>query len=46
MEHAYRNRDFEAGSLAGIRDVTALLAAHFPPRGANPNELPDRPVVL
>jgi uncharacterized membrane protein len=46
MERAYRNRDFEPGTLAGIREVTALLAAHFPPRDTNPNELPDRPVVL
>lgn len=46
IERAYRNRDFEPGTLTGIREVTALLAAHFPPSGANPNELPDRPVVL
>lgn len=26
--------------------VTALLALHFPPAGINPNELPDKPVVL
>lgn len=46
IEHAYRNGGFEQGTLAGIREITALLAAHFPPSGANPNELPDRPVVL
>jgi uncharacterized membrane protein len=46
IELAYRNRDFEPGTLTGIREVTALLAAHFPPGGATPNELPDRPVVL
>ncbi|HEV2009297.1 MAG TPA: TPM domain-containing protein [Burkholderiales bacterium] len=46
MERAYRNRDFVAGTLTGVREVTALLAAHFPPRGANANELPDSPVVL
>lgn len=46
IEAAYRNRDFEQGTLAGIREITALLAAHFPPTGANPNELPDGPVVL
>ena len=46
IEHAYRNREFEQGTLAGIREITGLLAAHFPPRGENPDELPDRPVVL
>ena len=46
IEHAYRNGEFEQGTLTGIREITALLAAHFPPSGANPNELPDRPVVL
>ncbi len=46
MEAAFRARRFEAGALAAIAEVTALLAQHFPPRGDNPNELPDRPVVL
>ena len=46
MESAFRTRRFEAGVLDGIRDITALLARHFPPLGENPNELPDRPVVL
>jgi len=46
IEHSYRNREFEQGTLGGIREITGLLAAHFPPRGDNPDELPDRPVVL
>ena len=46
IEHAYRKGEFEQGTLAGIREITALLAAHFPPSGDNPNELPDRPVVF
>jgi uncharacterized membrane protein len=46
LEAAYRTRDFESGSLRAIDAVTALLREHFPPRGANPNELPDRPVLL
>jgi uncharacterized membrane protein len=29
-----------------MREITALLARHFPPTGANPDELPDAPVVL
>ena len=46
MESAFRARRFEAGVLEGVAEITALLARHFPPRGANPDELPDRPVVL
>lgn len=46
MEAAFRQRQFEQGSLAAIDEVTALLSLHFPPAGANPNELPDKPVVL
>lgn len=46
MEQAYRRGDFEQGTLAGIGEMTQLLAAHFPLRGAPRNELPDRPVVL
>ena len=46
MEAAFRAGRFEEGVLRGIEDVTALLARHFPPLPANPNELPDQPVVL
>jgi hypothetical protein len=46
MEGAFRERRFEHGVLDGIGEITALLGKHFPPRGANPNELPDKPVVL
>ena len=46
MEAAFRQRQFEQGALAAIDEVTALLARHFPPGGANPNELPDKPVML
>ena len=46
IEIAFRAGQFEAGVLEGIREITALLARHFPPAGDNPNELPDSPVVL
>lgn len=46
MEAAFRNGQFEAGVLAGIRAVGEHLARHFPARGGKPNEMPDRPVVL
>ena len=46
MEAAFRAGQLEAGALGGIEAVTALLVEHFPPGADNPNELPDRPVVL
>ncbi len=46
IEGAYRQREFEAGTLAGIAEVTRLLAAHFPPLAGNSNELSDKPIVL
>jgi len=46
MEEAFRARRFEEGTLEGIREITALLGRHFPPRGVNLNELTDKPTVL
>ena len=47
MEAAFRERRFAEGVVQGIGEVNALLARHFPrDRGAAPNELPDRPLVL
>ncbi len=46
MEAAFRQGDFERGALAGIEQVGALLATHFPPSGHNPDELANRPVIL
>ena len=46
MEEAFGAKRFEDGVLAGIEDITALLERHFPAGVRNPDELPDRPVVL
>jgi len=46
MEQSFRNGQYLPGSLAAIERVTALLARHFPARGVNPDELPDRPALL
>ena len=46
MESDFTRNDFLKGALQAIGSVTRLLAGHFPPRGRNPNELPDKPVVL
>lgn len=46
MEDAFRAGRFEEGVLAGVREVSALLARHFPAGAVNPNELPDKPVLM
>ena len=46
MEAAFRQGEFERGVLEGIRQISTLLAAHFPPGKRNPDELPDRPVIV
>ncbi len=46
MEDAYRQGDFEAGSLRGIERVSELMARHFPPGPDHQNELPNRPALL
>lgn len=46
MRDQFASGDFEAGSIYGVRKISDLLAEHFPPLGGNPNELPDKPVVL
>lgn len=46
MQRAFRQGAYEAGALEGVRAVSALLAQHFPPDRANPDELSNRPVVL
>jgi uncharacterized membrane protein len=45
MEEAFAAGDFEGGSLAAIKQVSILLAQHFPADGTNANELPDKPYV-
>ena len=46
MEAAFRQGEFERGALAGVEQIGALLAAHFPPSGHNPDELANRPVIV
>ena len=46
MEAAFREQRFEAGARAGVEAIGALIARHFPTQGGNPNELPDRPLML
>jgi hypothetical protein len=46
MEAAFRQGEYERGALEGIRQISVLLAAHFPPEGNNPDELSNRPVIV
>ncbi|WP_108470821.1 TPM domain-containing protein [Rhodanobacter thiooxydans] len=47
MRESYAAGQWRTGSLDGIAAANALLERHFPGDGkANPDELPDRPVLL
>ena len=46
MERGFKQNQYEAGALAAIQAVTAILARHFPAGPVNPNELSDKPAVL
>lgn len=46
MEEHFRAGRYEAGAIAGVEAVAAVLARHPPGARADANELPDRPVVL
>jgi len=46
MEQEFRAGRFEHGVIEGIKEVSRLMAQHFPPQPGSPNELPDAPVVL
>jgi uncharacterized membrane protein len=47
MRERFARGDWREGSLRGIAAAHELLLRHFPGNGeANPDELPDRPVLL
>jgi uncharacterized membrane protein len=46
MESAFRQGEFERGALAGIAQISDLLAQNFPPSGDNPDELANRPLIV
>jgi uncharacterized membrane protein len=46
MQQEFARGQFERGVVIGVRAVSDLLAAHFPPSDDRANELPDEPVVL
>lgn len=46
MQREFAAGRFEAGVVGGLAAVGDLLAAHFPPRDDDINELPDAPVII
>lgn len=46
MQREFAEGRFEEGAMVGVRAISDLLATHFPPRRMNPDELPNRPVIL
>jgi len=46
MEAAFRAGQFEAGVLAGVEAVGAVLVQHYAGEGGAGNEVPNRPVLL
>ncbi len=46
IRQAFREKQFENGSLQAIEEVTQIIARHFPHTPRDVNELPNRPVIL
>ena len=46
MEAAFGRGEFAQGVLAGIAEISVLLARYYPPRLGDRNELPDKPAIL
>ena len=46
METSFAKSRYGDGVVAGVAEISALLAEHFPRIGLSDNEIPDRPVVL
>jgi len=46
VEQALARGAYEQAIVDGIKEVSLLLARHYPPRPGGRNELPDKPTVL
>lgn len=46
VERALAHGAYEQAIVEGIKEISLLLARHFPPRPGGRNELPDRPMML
>ncbi len=43
---AYRAGDYLEGTLTAITELHRLIEPHFPPSANNPDELPNRPLII
>ena len=46
MEAEFASGRFDEGVVAGIDEISRILAEHFPSTGGGVNELPNKPVVM
>ncbi|MGH8174481.1 MAG: TPM domain-containing protein [Rhodanobacteraceae bacterium] len=47
MQRDFKQGEYQRGAIAGVAAITEILVRHFPSDGKrNPDELPDRPVLL
>ena len=46
METAFKQANYEAGVVSGVRAVTQHLIIHFPTLESNQNEFPDNSLIL
>ena len=46
MEGSFRKGEWRQGALQAVSRAAALLASRLPAGDSNPNELPDRPLLL
>lgn len=46
MENAFARGEYAEGSISAVRMAGEILRRHFPAFPRNPNELPDRPMLL
>lgn len=46
MQEDFRKGDYAHGTVEAVRAASKLLATHFPGGERNPNEIPDRPLMM
>ena len=46
MQREFAVGRFEPGVVLGVQAISDLLVTHYPPRGENPDELSNRPIVV
>lgn len=46
LESQFKAQCYLEGSVEAVQAIGTLLTTHFPPGPHNPNELPDRPILL